>query len=296
MARGPETAVVDRIPLIENEFCHDLSSLEGTLLPGEEIVDMHGAGVHVFEIGASLGDEHARVRTIHPGMRPDEMRSVIGRFDELPVAGANVHFVPTGGSVKKPMVKHRAVDILKRPGKALLHEAIVKRVGTGFCRRNLRPNHPGVAEPLGRNDCEHAWSLQSLGVYERFYNRDKSRGIFASRFSEGHLYLLCLLALQIRLELNLNRPDGSILSIDPPWLERAHGGSNLPAASVGDADQTVITEEPGCERQAEVDNFAAEVFRAANQRDGDLPFRLGRLRTVHAENASGKDEKKTNGL
>src|ERR1035437_3858953 len=221
MARGPEAAVVDRIPLIENELCHDLSGLERTLLAGEEIVDMHGRGIHVFEIGASLGDEHARIRTIHLGVRPDEMRPLVGRFDEFPVAGANVHFVPTGGAVKKPMVKHRTVDILKRSRKTLLHEAIVKRVGTGAGRRNLRSHHPGIAEPFGRNDREHTWALQAVRLYERFYYRDKSSGVFASRFPEDHLHLLRLLASKIRLELNLNRPDRSFLSIDPPEIGRA---------------------------------------------------------------------------
>src|SRR3954447_2708353 len=113
MARGPKATVVNRIPLIENQFRHDLAGLGRALLAREEIVDVHGAGIYVFEVGAALRKERAGIGTVHPRVRADEMRPVIRSFQELRVAEADVHLVPGGGAVEEPMVEDRAIDILK---------------------------------------------------------------------------------------------------------------------------------------------------------------------------------------
>jgi hypothetical protein len=173
---------------------------------------------------------------------------------------------------------------------ARLYREVTDYVREEFDRAEaLQAYDPGIAEPLGRNQRQHARTLQPLRIYERVQHRDEMRGGLEGRASEDDLHALRRCVVEARLELDLERANGPLLPVDSPGLERADGGSDFLARGRQKADEARIIEESGWERNAKVDRLCGEVFGATDERDSHFFGRHDRTRPAHSLKSCGED-------
>src|SRR5262245_51708087 len=98
---GPARTVwpVARIPVIETVARHRLPGLERARIAGEQVVQVHGLRVDVFQIVAPQL-EGSGVRSGRRGLEAYEMRSPVGGIEILALARPDVRLVPGGGSIE----------------------------------------------------------------------------------------------------------------------------------------------------------------------------------------------------
>src|SRR5258705_1464250 len=135
--------LIDGVLILNTILGHDLPSFTHSIVARQQIMNVHGAGVDIFEI-RSLQSKDAGIGAVHFRVKPDEMSGVICRFIEFLLACTSKHLVVTSGPIKQPLGIHLAVEVSEGSRKILFDEFVVSPVWPRTRSLDLRTHNPRI--------------------------------------------------------------------------------------------------------------------------------------------------------